>query len=548
VNIADRTPTLFRVAVLLLVLGGMFFRFYHLDRKDYWEDEILGTIHMLGYTEGEIVERSDTLVDAASVQSYFHLPAAGGPKKDRLVDTLTSLELEDPQHPPLYYLMGHLWARVFGSSAEAIRALSAIFGVLALPCMFWLCLELFRSYAGAWLSVALLAVSPFHVLYSQEAREYSLWTVATLLTCTLFLRACRRMTLVDWLLYGSVAGISMYIYPFTGAVLVGQGLYLLATWRGRSRARGAFFAYLAATVAALALFLPWFLIMVRSDGLRRGMASILTTRMAPLETPLIFLRDVRGVFVDFGYFQWGPLHSATANGVFTLITTLLAGYAFYFIARHTPFAASSFVFIALCVPVAPLLLHDAFAGGHLVSQARYFIPFYLGAELAVAALLSAKLFDRTGRAAAAKPLWWGAAATVALAGIASCVVSSQATTWATKDYEVNRDVAGVINDADRPVIVSDAPASRLLGLSYYLAPHIPLRLHLVCDQCDVPAAGRADLIAGTARFGDVFLLGPSSRLEAQVQSLAESRSFRFRYVGITAFPQRATPLDLFLSV
>lgn len=42
--------------------------------------------------------------------------------------------------------------------------------------------------------MALIAVSPFHVLYAQEAREYSLWTVTILLSSAALLRAMRVKT------------------------------------------------------------------------------------------------------------------------------------------------------------------------------------------------------------------------------------------------------------------------------------------------------------------------------------------------------------------
>ena len=40
--------------------------------------------------------------------------------------------------------------------------------------MYWLCLELFESSVTAWLAVAIIAISPFQIVYAQEARPYSL--------------------------------------------------------------------------------------------------------------------------------------------------------------------------------------------------------------------------------------------------------------------------------------------------------------------------------------------------------------------------------------
>ena len=51
-----RVPRWLVAIVALTVLLGIAFRFYRLDGKVFWEDEILGTIHTLGYREAEIVE------------------------------------------------------------------------------------------------------------------------------------------------------------------------------------------------------------------------------------------------------------------------------------------------------------------------------------------------------------------------------------------------------------------------------------------------------------------------------------------------------------
>ncbi|MBD5656449.1 MAG: glycosyltransferase family 39 protein, partial [Candidatus Eremiobacteraeota bacterium] len=174
-----RVPLALRVVLAVAILAGVFFRVYHLDRKVYWEDEVVGTVRALGYTEAHIVAVAPGIADAAGLQKYFHpaTPAMGG---DRLADTVKSLAAEDPQHPPLYYVLSHVWMDRFGSSVAAIRALPVLFGLLALPVAYWLAFELFGSATIALLATALLAISPFHVLYAQEAREYSLWTLAIL--------------------------------------------------------------------------------------------------------------------------------------------------------------------------------------------------------------------------------------------------------------------------------------------------------------------------------------------------------------------------------
>jgi len=81
--------------------------------------------------------------------------------------------LEQDGHPPLYYAILHFWIELFGTGDAAVRSLSAVFG-LATVVVVWF---LGRRRGGpvmGWILVAIVAVSPFAVRYSNEARMYSL--------------------------------------------------------------------------------------------------------------------------------------------------------------------------------------------------------------------------------------------------------------------------------------------------------------------------------------------------------------------------------------
>lgn len=75
--------------------------------------------------------------------------------------------------PPLYYVLLHGWMRVFGTGELAVRALSGVFAVGALPLM-WVLARRLAGTRVAWAAVLILAASPFSVRYATEARMYSL--------------------------------------------------------------------------------------------------------------------------------------------------------------------------------------------------------------------------------------------------------------------------------------------------------------------------------------------------------------------------------------
>jgi hypothetical protein len=76
-------------------------------------------------------------------------------------------------HPPGYYLMMLPWTRAVGTSLRAIRLPSALFGLASIPLLFWLgSLTGWRLAGGV--AAALLAVSGYHVFWSQAARMFAL--------------------------------------------------------------------------------------------------------------------------------------------------------------------------------------------------------------------------------------------------------------------------------------------------------------------------------------------------------------------------------------
>jgi len=79
------------------------------------------------------------------------------------------------QHPPLYYLLLHLWMSL-GRDEIAVRMLSALCGTLTIPVMYLLGHRLADDGVGL-LAALILAVSPFHVRFAQEARMYTLLTL-----------------------------------------------------------------------------------------------------------------------------------------------------------------------------------------------------------------------------------------------------------------------------------------------------------------------------------------------------------------------------------
>jgi len=214
-------PWLSLVAIALIL--GIFFRFTNLDSKVYWVDEVATSMRISGYTEPEVtrelVDRG--IVSIKELQQYQKL----SPQKD-FGDLLQALK-KSREHAPLYFIMARGWVQIFGNGIAAIRSLSAILSLLALPCIYMLSWQLLNSTLAGEMALVFLAISPFYVAYGQEARPYSLWTVAILLSSLALTRAIRLNNPSSWGLYSLTAIGALYTSLLSATIAIGQGIYVL---------------------------------------------------------------------------------------------------------------------------------------------------------------------------------------------------------------------------------------------------------------------------------------------------------------------------------
>ncbi len=154
--------------------------------------------------------------------------------------------------PPLYYVLAWVWTHAFGSSAFAIRSLSALAGI-ACTLVVYAIADRLAGRRAALITATLVALSPLMVWYSQEARAYAL---AALLSATTVL--CFVGFLVDGksrslALWAVAAALGLATHYFVAFVVAPEALWLL--WRDRDQRRvlAALAAVLAVTVALVPL-------------------------------------------------------------------------------------------------------------------------------------------------------------------------------------------------------------------------------------------------------------------------------------------------------
>jgi hypothetical protein len=160
--------------------------------------------------------------------------------------------------PPLYYLLLHIWARLFGTGNVAVRTLSGVFALATLV-LAWFAGRRIGGNRVAWITLLIFASSPYAIRFATEARMFSLVMTLVLAGYLALRRVLERPSLWRIVILAMVTTLLLYTHywAFFLFVPVAAALTVIAMrTRGTPVARSAGGALLALVLGA-AVFLPW---------------------------------------------------------------------------------------------------------------------------------------------------------------------------------------------------------------------------------------------------------------------------------------------------
>jgi mannosyltransferase len=180
---------------------------------------------------------------------------------------------------PLHSIL--IWATTqwLGDSAFWLRLPSVAAGVLTIPAVYWLTVRLLRSSVVGLVAAALVAVSPFAIWYSQEARMYAfLLLFGTLYVLLSWPVLSRRLTGMESFLLAVVTAAGLYSHHYMALLMLTFGLFLL--WQlGVVQAR--LWTWAAWQVAACIAFIPWLILTADKVDAQAGLAKPMMVMWAP---------------------------------------------------------------------------------------------------------------------------------------------------------------------------------------------------------------------------------------------------------------------------
>ncbi|AFZ44762.1 hypothetical protein PCC7418_2620 [Halothece sp. PCC 7418] len=456
-----KKDTFVRGLFLSFLLVGIWLRWENIDKKVYWHDEVFTSLRTAGYTGEEVVNELFTgeILSRSDLLRYQTLSS-----NTDFGQTIAALKTH-PEHPPLYYILVRFWQDWFGSSIATMRSLSVIFSLLVFPALYWFCYVLFQSDAVALMAVLLMTVSPFHVIYAQEARQYSLWTLTLLLTYGSFWQAVHQKHKFHWLTFGVTTILSLYTKLFTVLGLLATTVYLF--WREKRFYTKVIRNYFLVLLGSAIAFLPWvILIITKFEQLREKTAW---TEAVVSSSFLVKLWGLHfsSLLIDLGLSLDHPYTYLVPPLILVLI-----GYGLLILRKHNKRDIFLFLLCLLLIPSLSLILPDVILGGRRSTMTRYFIPSLISAQVIIAYLFTSQIHQK---------VWQGLVGFILILGLISSWKISQAEVWWNKTVsQQNINTATIINQVSEPLIISTNKGETNLGdifsLAHYVEPETKFQL------------------------------------------------------------------------
>jgi uncharacterized membrane protein len=254
-----KQPSLHYAILVAILLVGLGLRFWQLDSKPLWLDEVITALFTSGHRYTDV-----------PLQAFFPLS-----ELDLLFSfqpgihcaEITQRVAMDSVHPPIFFCLLYSWMGGLQHWTDnwvwILRSLPALFGVGAIGAMYGLNRVAFSPSAGL-VGAALMAVSPFAVYLSQEARHYTFPMLLITLALIGLVQIQRDLLAHQihpwvWLGWSAVNVLGLYTHYFCAIALVAQ-LLALFSWIGLQRHRLTWYQWgaIGLAIGFIALcYSPW---------------------------------------------------------------------------------------------------------------------------------------------------------------------------------------------------------------------------------------------------------------------------------------------------
>ena len=229
-----------------------------------------------------------------------------------------------PNHVPLFYLLGAVWAQLAGWSQYALRLFSVLAGMLMVAWFYRLGTDMFNRRIGL-LAAILMITSAYMILYVHDFRMYTLLLLLAIMHTWLYWRLAYGycITRLPFCLFVATAIAFVYTHLFSLVWFAGLGLYHLVFV---SKSRRWLQIALGWGISAL-FFLPYFPVLISAIQFTSENLNI-TAGVAPPEVLIQAFFHLLGNGIEIlpvlfaGMLAFAFWHKRDAIAIKLMLTTL----------------------------------------------------------------------------------------------------------------------------------------------------------------------------------------------------------------------------------
>lgn len=242
---------------------GAILRLGNLEGKSVWLDEVITAIFSFGRNYNDVP--LEVVIPFHQLQQIFTLvPEVSC---DRIAQNIAL----QSTHPPLFFCLLHSWFGLVNPLSPSwvwtLRSFSVLWGVVEVLAIYLLNTKAFSPSAGLMAAV-IMAVSPFGVYLSQEARHYTLpvFLITLVLLGLILIQqdiVNKRLRVSIWIFWTTVNIIGLYVHYFFLLAIVAEIVTLLAIMYGHRRNLPRYSITLTLAILAIIVsFIPWLPILI----------------------------------------------------------------------------------------------------------------------------------------------------------------------------------------------------------------------------------------------------------------------------------------------
>jgi uncharacterized membrane protein len=441
------------IAILII---GLAFKFYHIDYRYFWLDEV-STIEQTSGLNREGIDQLAPVDEIASIDKYQELLRLNSYSltiKEQLLGQIKTMNLN-----PLHYVIMTFWHRITGDSTFALRLFSVIIYIFTLPFVFLLAKKLFGFNLAAWVAVSLFAVMPYFHYYSQEARYISLCVFLFFANSYFLLRALDQRKIAFWIFYIISGILALYASILLGLLFVGHFIFIMST-------RKKLLQYLLVSLFIIFLFyLPWLLFIINSFAEIEESLRWHQEYNENYNFLILSLFQIIGMSRSFvsieDLFQWFLVNEARCfSTIIYLIGSIIVVISVVYAVKKIEQRNLIFILSIFLASFLFFLLSDIFrnTGSSLIFRYQYIS--YSAILLVMSFFLGSKIIKK-------KILFFTLYIAFAIMGIVSIINISHDKTW---DYYFTWDFTPIkyLEDSEKCLLITDFTTPDDQGITAFL--------------------------------------------------------------------------------